>query len=194
MTAHDHQHGDRPKAAAVAGLLSLIGLAALSAAAAVGFRFSREPPPPERGGYEKRDAPPKLVVASLAGLLALVGVGALAAWAILAGYDGGHPAPLPTGFDKAASLPATPRLEVDQTRDRIALERQAEAHLTGYGWTNQAAGLAHIPIERAMALQAAEGWPDADTNAAPPPTSNEAESLPPDAGEAAASNTTVSQP
>lgn len=187
MTPRDRrERSDGPKLTAAGGVLSLIGVAALTVAAACGLRFAREPASePVRGGYEQRDAPPKLVVAALAGLLALVGLGALVAWAIAAGFGSGHPAPTLTGFDRVAALPAAPRLEIDQTRDRQTLDRQAEAHLAGYGWTNQAAGLAHIPIERAMALQAAAGWPDADTNAAPPPTSNEAESLPPNAAEGA---------
>ena len=191
MTGREDSH-DAPLK--VAGLLSLIGVAALTAAAAVGLRFAHEPGEPARGGYEQSDAPPRMVVAALAGLLALVGVGALVGWAILAGFGSGHPAIAPSGFDKAAALPAAPRLAVNQLRDRVNLERQAQAHLSGYGWTNQAAGLARIPIERAMALQAAEGWPDADTNAAPPPTSNEAEQLPPDAAEGAPTNDAVSQP
>jgi len=174
------QRRDLRRLAGAAGLLSLVGIGALALAGALGLR--RETHEPARGGYEHRDAPPKLVVAALAGLLSLVGIAAFVAWAILAGYGGQRPAPRLTGFDSAAAVPAAPRLEVDQRRDRIALERQAEAHLTGYGWTNRAAGLAHIPIDRAMALQAAAGWPDAasapaaaaPSNASPPPASNAA--------------------
>lgn len=164
-----------------AGLASLLGLGALALGSAMGRR--REAHAPQRGGYERRDAPPKWVAAGLAGLLSLIGIGAFVAWAILAGFGGARPAPTLTGFDRAAAIPASPRLEVDQTRDRIALDAQAEARLTGYGWTNQAAGLAHIPIERAMALHAAQGWPDAAANAAAPAPST--------AGAAAPANATA---
>ena len=172
MTARAPQPRDGvPKvavAAAAAGLLSLVGLGALT------LRRRPEPHAEERGGYEPRDAPPKLVVAAIAGCLSLVGIGALVAWGMTAAHQGGHPTQPATGFDLAAAVPAEPRLEVDQTADRVRLERQAQAHLTGYGWTNQAAGLARIPIDRAMALQAAEGWPDAAINAAAPTPVNAA--------------------
>ena len=55
---------------------------------------------------------------------------------------------------------AEPRLETRPILDRLAVERRARARLEGYGWVDRKAGIAHIPIERAMAIQAARGWPD----------------------------------
>lgn len=57
---------------------------------------------------------------------------------------------------------AGPRLEARPVLDRLAVERRARARLEGYGWVDRKAGVAHIPIERAMAIQAARGWPDAE--------------------------------
>lgn len=55
---------------------------------------------------------------------------------------------------------AEPRLETRPVLDRLAVERRARARLEGYGWVDRKAGVAHIPIERAMAIQAERGWPD----------------------------------
>src|SRR5690242_3477990 len=40
-----------------------------------------------------------------------------------------------------------------------ALRQQESAQLTGYGWVNQASGIARIPINRAIALVAEKGLP-----------------------------------
>lgn len=49
----------------------------------------------------------------------------------------------------------------DQTSPEAlaALRNQETAQLTTYGWVDQAAGVAHIPIERALALVAESGLP-----------------------------------
>jgi hypothetical protein len=55
---------------------------------------------------------------------------------------------------------AGPRLETRPALDRLDAELQARARLEGYGWVDRQAGIARIPIERAMAIQARRGWPD----------------------------------
>ncbi|HZZ70311.1 MAG TPA: hypothetical protein VFE18_19245 [Phenylobacterium sp.] len=121
-----------------------------------------------RPGHETSDLPAGPAVLAIAGLLSLIVVGALVAWALTAAFEHARPGRAPSAFQRAAATPAFPRLEVDARADRIALERRAQAHLAGYGWTDRQAGLAHIPIDRAMALQAAEGWPDADSKPVAP--------------------------
>jgi len=39
----------------------------------------------------------------------------------------------------------------------LAAEREMDAHLRGFGWSDRAAGRARVPIERAMQLLAASG-------------------------------------
>lgn len=41
----------------------------------------------------------------------------------------------------------------------LALRQQQIAQLNGYGWVNQGAGIAHIPIDRAISLVAKQGLP-----------------------------------
>ena len=50
-----------------------------------------------------------------------------------------------------------PRLQGDPRADRLQLEARQAAELRGYAWVDRSAGLAHIPIEDAMALVAARG-------------------------------------
>ena len=113
-------------------------------------------------GHETSDLPPPWVTLAIVGLLFLIVIGALVAWGLVAGFDHDRPARPLTAFERAAETPAWPRLEVNGRADRLAVEQRAAAHLEGYGWTDHQGGLAHIPIERAMVLQVAQGWPDAD--------------------------------
>lgn len=52
-------------------------------------------------------------------------------------------------------VPAPPRLQARPRVDRLALYRAQRERLGSYGWVDEANGVAHIPIRRAMALQAA---------------------------------------
>jgi hypothetical protein len=118
-----------------------------------------------RAGHETADLPPPAVLAAIAGLLLLIAIGALVAWGVLAGFRAKAPVVQRSPFDRAAAREPYPHLEVHAAADRIRLEAKAQARLTGYGPSGQGAGLARIPIERAMALQAAKGWPDSDAPA-----------------------------
>jgi hypothetical protein len=52
-----------------------------------------------------------------------------------------------------------PRLQSDPVQDLNTMRAQEELTLNSYGWTGQANGRIHIPIERAMDLLAASGLP-----------------------------------
>lgn len=54
----------------------------------------------------------------------------------------------------AQPLPPTPRLQTHAPRDRAAQYRLQAQQLNSYGWVDAEHRLAHIPIERAMALLA----------------------------------------
>lgn len=54
------------------------------------------------------------------------------------------------------------RLELTQKSDREALEAAARHRIDHYGWQDGAKTIAAIPIDRAIALLAAHGWPDTD--------------------------------
>jgi hypothetical protein len=69
-------------------------------------------------------------------------------------------APAPTAV--APQLLARPERELDLVR------REETERLKSYGWVDQAAGVAHIPVERAIEIVAARGLP---ARAAAPATS-----------------------
>jgi hypothetical protein len=66
---------------------------------------------------------------------------------------------LPPRFsDLSPAFPA-PRLQAAPAADLVKLKREAEHHLESYGWIDRKAGIAHIPIERALDIVAKSGIP-----------------------------------
>lgn len=67
------------------------------------------------------------------------------------------------------TVPPAPRLQVNPDRDIEMLRAAERARLESYGWVDRPGGIAHIPIERAMALfssrRSPNGEPDAKENA-----------------------------
>ena len=51
-------------------------------------------------------------------------------------------------------LPPAPRLQVNPDRDIEQLRAAEAERLSTYGWVDRGEGIAHIPVERAMALLA----------------------------------------
>lgn len=54
--------------------------------------------------------------------------------------------------------PPPPQLEADGGQALARVRADGARRLSAWGWTDRQAGLAHIPIDRAMALTAARGW------------------------------------
>lgn len=59
-------------------------------------------------------------------------------------------------------MPPPPRLEVRPLKTLEQVRASERELLEGYGWVDREAGLARIPIGRAMAILAGRGWPAAD--------------------------------
>jgi hypothetical protein len=55
--------------------------------------------------------------------------------------------------------PPEPRLEPDPVAPRLRMRAREDAVLTSYGWVDRNAGVARIPIERAMDLLVERGLP-----------------------------------
>ncbi len=109
-------------------------------------------------GHEPTDVSGRFIVGAVllvVGFLACVTVGVLLGFPV-ALRDKTMPTPLPVF--PAPDLQAAPR--TDMQRFRAA----KLAALNGAGWTDEAHGIAHIPIDDAMRLVAHEGiagWPAA---------------------------------
>ncbi len=99
--------------------------------------------------YEPEDARPSIVLitaATLAGILALgVGVAALLHSRELHRSTGRPPA-----ADTLFQHGPDDRNSIEETWDEV--DRAVSDHLAGYAWIDRRAGIARIPIERAMDL------------------------------------------
>jgi hypothetical protein len=76
------------------------------------------------------------------------------------------PSPLPEASERR--LPPTPRLQASPERELAALREEEERLLAGYGWVNEAGGVARIPVARALELIAERGLPETPPQPAPP--------------------------
>ena len=118
----------------------------------------RRPDHPESG--VDRDLSLKGVTWFSVGLtLALVGAAA-AMWWISIGLRGDlaqndrPPSVIPEA--RAAYQPPGPQLQEDPEAELVELRAAEEAVLSGYQWVDESTGIAQIPVERAIAILAAE--------------------------------------
>jgi hypothetical protein len=64
----------------------------------------------------------------------------------------------PRFADDSSPVPG-PRLQATPPTDLVKLKEVELRRLNGYGWVDRAAGIAHIPIERAIDIVASKGLP-----------------------------------
>jgi hypothetical protein len=137
---------------------------------------------PDRG-YETRDFRPGLVIgigAGLAGLILAALVGMRGLLGLLVRDDARRrPEPISLAAGESTQVPPAPRLEPNPARSLEQVRAAEEAILNGYGWVDEAAGVVHIPIERAIRLTVERGLPVAG------PAAEVADSTPPSSPQAA---------
>ena len=78
--------------------------------------------------------------------------------------------PPPMAQRQGDRLPPSPRLQRTPGADLAQFRATEDATLNGYAWTDEAAGLAQVPIGRAMELMAEHGMPPRPAMPAPPPS------------------------
>jgi len=158
----EDSRGDRPYGPAPASELNRD-----SAVAPGGDR-----PKPE-AGHEASDVSIRSIVRfgiALAIAMALVSV---AMWGLFRFFEAEQEKsrePMPPMV--AANLrrtPSGPRLEPDPLAPRRAVQAREDAVLTSYGWVDPKAGVARIPIDRAMELLVERGLPPPKPPSAPVP-------------------------
>lgn len=118
---------------------------------------------PERhhaGQHETRDANIRSLVKFGIGLFVLI-VAAMIAMRFVFDYfkatqQLGPPA---SPFAETQAAPPAPRLQVRPVQDLKQLRQAEDERLNSYGWVDQKAGVARIPIDRAMDLLAQKGLP-----------------------------------
>lgn len=113
-------------------------------------------------GHERKDAD-VIGLFLIAGLLLLIlGISFLVCWGILHRFNRERAAQRsPARAPRAAQVAAfpQPRLLVHPGSEREKSQSAAQTQLNTYGWVDRAAGIAHIPIGRAMQLIAERGLP-----------------------------------
>jgi hypothetical protein len=111
----------------------------------------------QREGHELSDADPAVIVRWVIGLFVMIFTTiALVGWLYSHLYTRASAIPVQrrqTSFENA------PRAKTSIAQDWATVSALAAQRLDGYGWTDRAHGLVHVPISRAMELVAKEGMP-----------------------------------
>jgi hypothetical protein len=126
---------------------------------------------PEPGGYEKSDLRPKPIVV-FGVILTLVTILAFVAAYGMIWFLGWWDRPrleTPASPLATRTVPSEPRLQVEAPKDLQSLQANEQEVLTTYAWVSKEAGIARIPIERAMQLVLERGLPISPPAPAPLP-------------------------
>jgi hypothetical protein len=123
----------------------------------------KRPAKPHKPAYQPDAASAKIGAAGFLSVLGLAALASAVVFGLYAWFQSITVRPPATAIQRAAITPQGPRLESNPLKDRLTLEAKARARIDSYGWADRQKGVARIPIERAMALQAERGWPDAET-------------------------------
>lgn len=99
------------------------------------------------GEYSPQAIAVRPIAAVAAGIVAVIGIALVAARFVAGGIA--EPAVTP-----GPVRTAEPPLQPHPARDLAAYRAEKERQLESYGWVDRDHGIAHIPIERAMALYA----------------------------------------
>jgi hypothetical protein len=116
---------------------------------------------PGQIAYEKTDIDPRSITRIALALTVMTVASAGVAFGVfrLLGEreKGNDPPPPPLSRPARGSQAPEPRLQTAPVADLDALQQGERRALTGYGWADEAAGVARIPIDEAMALYVARG-------------------------------------
>jgi hypothetical protein len=103
----------------------------------------------------------KSIVRFAIGLIAVTLVALAVVWELATVFkkaeEGQDRAPSPLAEALVDPIPPGPRLQSTPPRDMNELREQDREALTTYGWVDPAAGVARIPIDRAMSILAEKG-------------------------------------
>jgi hypothetical protein len=131
-------------------------------------RLSTEP---RRLEYEKVDVNPRSITRAavvLAGMTVVAALAAAGVFRLLAAHERRlDPPPAPMARHDPDRRPPAPRLQDRPLADVEALHAEEEAVLGGYGWVDQGAGVARVPIEEALKMYAARAAARPATGDAP---------------------------
>jgi hypothetical protein len=115
------------------------------------------------GGYERSDVTIRPIVAAAVGLAISVVITVVLMQVLInyfASRESRQSAPAnPLAGAYGLKAPPEPRLQTAPVDDLLVLRKAEDQALTSYGWIDREAGVARIPIERAMELVLKRGLP-----------------------------------
>jgi hypothetical protein len=120
--------------------------------------------------YEQSDVRAGAIVRfafALVVVIVLAAVFLLGFFKLLARQERRHDPPPPPLAREAGQLPPAPRLQSAPLQDLEQLRAEEDKELASYGWVDEKAGIAHIPIDEAIKIVAARGLPRAAAAPAP---------------------------
>ena len=110
-------------------------------------------------GYERSDVEVRWVLWLGVAFVVVVAVSAALLGGLLGLFEAARaPAPV-SPLERVDLVPPAPRLEARPLETLEQVRRRENEILHGYGWVDHDAGIARIPIDRAMAILAERGWP-----------------------------------
>jgi hypothetical protein len=124
---------------------------------------------PSRHAHEERDVNLRLLGLAALGLIVLLGGGlVLVLWV----FDALDVTPAGQGLQTAPVVANAPRLpapplQTSPSRDMQDMLAAENARLQSYAWVDQRAGMARIPLQRALDLMAERGLPTWPAELAP---------------------------
>ncbi|MCC6486551.1 MAG: hypothetical protein IT364_03560 [Candidatus Hydrogenedentes bacterium] len=121
-------------------------------------------------GYETRDVaggPVFWALTTLAVITVLSTIIVFGFFAYLKAQPSTPVEPLPMALERA--LPPSPRLQANPPLDLDAYNAAMAKKVNSYGWVDQAAGVAHIPVDVALEIVAKKGLPSGIENHHPKP-------------------------
>jgi hypothetical protein len=113
----------------------------------------------EDRGYEPSDVNIRVVLGIAATFAGVVALSALLLGGLVGVFEVWQPPPSGSALERTELVPPAPRLEVRPQEDLKQVRERESQLLQGYGWIDRDAGVARIPIDRAMAILAERGWP-----------------------------------
>lgn len=111
--------------------------------------------------YEVRDTHFRGLLYTGLGLLALMGLNLAISWMAYQYFEDSsvQPGEFPKTFTTPETVPPAPVLQSNPHADLVRLRAREDSVLTGYAWVNRPAGLARVPVDRAMELLLRQGLP-----------------------------------
>jgi hypothetical protein len=120
------------------------------------------PPTPPPNAHDDRDINVRAITIFAGAMLVSALVIHIGLWVmndrLLDAERAAHGPVMPMAAERAKGPPA-PRLQANPVADLRAYRAAENERLRSYGWVDQARGVVHIPIERAIDLVAERGLP-----------------------------------